>query len=98
MSAAFLLQYPEFPLALLCGLGMLIAVAQDEGGWHAPAWLAEKAKSIILLAPERYVSWLRLALTQANWRSNYSFGDFASLKVCLPFASLILAAFLPLHT
>jgi tight adherence protein C len=96
MQAAAFLEYPEFLVAGLLGLVVLLGLSQDSE-WHWPGWLAQPAKSCLQVAPESYLLWITKSLVQANWRSNLSFGDFASFKVYLPLVSLLLLFLLPLY-
>jgi tight adherence protein C len=96
MQAAAFLEYPEFLVAGLLSLVVLLGLSQ-ESEWHWPGWLAQPAKSCLQFAPQGYLLWIAKSLVQANWRNNLSFGDFASYKVYLPLVSLLLLFLLPLY-
>ena len=96
MQAAAFFEYPEFLVAGLLGLVVLLGLSQDNES-HWPGWLAQPAKSCLQLAPSSYVLWITSSLVQANWRSNLSFGDFASFKIYLPLISLLLLFLVPLY-
>ncbi|MGH9550184.1 MAG: hypothetical protein ACRD3W_12455, partial [Terriglobales bacterium] len=81
-TAAMLIQYPEFALAVLLGFCVTLAASLEhkEGGLF-PAFLAEPAKACLSLSPQKYLVWVHRMLVQGNLRSNFSAGDFASFKL-----------------
>ncbi len=96
MISTTILRYPEFILAGLLGLVMLSSSA-TQSDWHSPDQLARVAKSFLMFAPEKYLAWMHKSFIWANWRSNFAFGDFATIKLLLPFIAFIFAAMIPLH-
>jgi tight adherence protein C len=96
MAANVLIQYPELPLAVLLGLGLL-RDEQSRKAFHFPHWLSEPAQACLSIMPQRYLAWSRQALVHANRRDSRSFGDFASFKLYLMLLSLVLSAILPFH-
>ncbi len=96
MQAIVLFEYPEFILAGIVGVVILLASRQTTG-FHCPNWLAEPAKASLSFLSESYLLWISKSLVQAGWRNNQSFGDFASFKLYLTLASLLLAAVVPLY-
>jgi tight adherence protein C len=102
MQVALLLRYPEIVCASLIGVIMLIMGARhtyEDGGdrFHLPPYLAEPAKALLMLMPEKYVRGLNSSLTQGNLRSNLSFGDFAGAKLYLPLLASLLTFYFPLY-
>ena len=89
MQASALLEYPEFILAALLGIIVLIGSRQEET-WHWPNLLAQPAQAMLTRAPQKYVSWLSKMLLQADWRNNKSFADFACYKIYSVLLSLVL--------
>jgi pilus assembly protein TadC len=90
---SILLQYPEFLFAGLFGIFIIFGSRDTEV--HCPGWLAQPAKSTLLLCPESYIAWINQMLMYAGWRSNQAFGDIASYKLYPAIASLLLAVFWP---
>src|SRR5471030_1369385 len=100
MQATLLLQYPEIVCASLIGMIMLVmGVGQNEDGgrFHLPAYMAEPAKALLMVLPQKYLLWVNQALMQGNLRSNMSLGDFAGAKLYLPLFALILTFYFPPH-
>ncbi len=97
MQAAAFFEYPEFWLAALLSLVVLVLGVGQETESHSPGWLAKPARTFLLLFPEKYLARTNRLLIQAGWRNNLIFGDFASVKLYLPFLSLFLLFVLPLY-
>ncbi len=91
-----LMNYPEFIVAGILGLCMIFLGVRNEEEFHCPDWLAEPAINCLSAAPVSYLAWIQKTLMQAGWRNNYSYADFASLKIYLPLSSLLLAFVAPL--
>jgi len=96
MQTTALLQYPEFLLAGLLSIFVALNMHQQVE-WHWPNWLTQPAKSCLAILPESYLIRINQLLLQANWRSNFSFGDFAACKLYIPLLAAILVLFLPLY-
>ena len=92
-----LMQYPEFFLAGFLGILVMFG-SQEHETFHCPGWLAQPAKSILLLAPDSYCSWVTDMLTYAGWRNNLALGDFAAAKLYSALFCLFLSLFFPLYT
>jgi tight adherence protein C len=97
VQATALLNYPEFFLAGLLSLFVLIGAGSEKQGMHWPSWLSTPAVAVLSLLPEDYLNWIRKTLMFAGWRNNLSFGDFASWKLYPSLISLLASAFVPLH-
>ncbi len=91
---AVFLQYPEFFLAGFLGIIVMVG-SQESGKLHFPGWLAQPAKSVLHLAPERYLAWINLMLTYAGWRNNMALGDIAAAKLYSSLTCLCLSFFFP---
>lgn len=89
-------QYPEFLLAGILGF-LVVLGSQEASSLHCPGWLAQPAKSILLLAPKRYGAWVGRMLMHANWRTNLALGDFAALKLYPCLLALLLSFIAPLY-
>src|SRR5271167_4164551 len=94
MQALAIFEYPEFIMAAVLGLLVLIGARKQEEV-HFPGWYAEAAKACLSFAPVRYLSWINRSLMYAGWRNQHSFGDFASLKLSFTLASLLFALYAP---
>lgn len=94
MQTIALLKYPELIMAALLGIMVLFSLRKEQA-MHCPSWLADPAKNFLDYAPVSYQNWVGRSLVQAGWRSIYSLGDFASLKIYLPILALSLLAVLP---
>jgi tight adherence protein C len=100
MPVAVLLKYPEIVCASLIGVVLLIMGARqsdDRDRFHLPHYVAEPAKALLMLMPDKYLLWVNRCLVQGNLRSNMSFGDFAGAKLYLPISATLLAFYLPLY-
>ncbi|MBS2007284.1 MAG: type II secretion system F family protein [Cyanobacteria bacterium SZAS TMP-1] len=98
MSITLLYQYPEVVFASIIGVVMLLLNGRNDApgygeGVHAPAFLAEPAKTLLLYLPKNYLLWINRSLMHAGLRTNLSFGDFAAAKIYLPLLALPLAFF-----
>jgi pilus assembly protein TadC len=96
MQALAFFDYPEFIMAALLGIFLLIG-GRQERELHFPSWLAEAGKKFLSFMPGRYVLWINRTLMYAGWRSVYSLGDFAGLKLSLTFGSLLFAFYVPTY-
>jgi tight adherence protein C len=94
---ATLFDYPEFLLAGLLSLFVLIGASAEKSTTHWPTWLSKPALAVLLLLPEAYVAWIKKILIYAGWRSNLSLGDFACWKLYPSLFTLCAYALMPLH-
>src|SRR5271170_7638302 len=94
MPASLILQYPELILAAVLGLVLLPFGLVTEGGFHAPIWLGEGTTAWLKVMPDKYLDHVSKQLVRANLRSQQGLYDFATMKVGLACAMLLLLLFL----
>jgi tight adherence protein C len=90
-----ILRYPEFAMAGILSIALLLGLSKDQD-WHWPFSLSRPAAALALLLPESYLTWINKTLLYADWRTNSSFGDFASFKIYPALSSMLSSFFLPL--
>ncbi len=76
----FLLQYPEFVLAGVLSAALLMSNEQVVNSPILSVFF-DIAKTLVYLAPERYLAWLQRNLSWAAWRSPRAFGILCASKV-----------------
>ena len=92
-----LFDYPEFTLASLLAVLVLLIGSSDKYEVALPGWLREPARACLQHIPARYAHWLHRSLIHANKRSNLSFSILACWKVYPALLSLFLLIVQPLY-
>jgi len=98
MQTIAFFNYPEFLLAGLLGIAVLLGIGKGQTSWHWPNWLAQTARHCFSFLPNSYRASLCKLLVEINWRTNQSFDDFACYKLYPTLLSLLFAAILPFYS
>lgn len=89
-------QYPEFFIAALLGIFVML---QNKAGTKSntiPTWLTAPSLTILKRLPEGYLRWLVKLQLWSGWRSNTAFGALSVAKIYPSLGVLILGAVLPI--